>query len=467
MRNNLGIIGIGVMGKNLSYNISNHGYKVSIFNKSKKKLDQVIKSNTNNRIFPFFSIEKFVLSLRIPRCIILMVPSGSTVDEVIDILIPYLSSRDLIVDGGNSHYIDTIKREKYLINKGIYFIGAGISGGESGALKGPSIMPGGSEIAYKYIVEIFEKISAKYNYEPCVTYIGPNGSGHYVKMVHNGIEYSDMQLISEVYFLIKNLLVIENQELSDIFLKWNDGELNSYLIEITGNILKKKDRFGKYILDLILDEASYKGTGQWTAQSALELKIPLSLITESVFVRYLSSLRSQRILASTILKGPKKNFLNNLEKEKFLKEIRKALFLSKLISYSQGFYQLKVASEKYKWNLKYVNIAKIFRSGCIIRASFLNEIVNMYSDDNNLINLLFTPFFKDIANKYQNSLRYIVSLSIKNGISVPVLSSSLSYYDYYRSRNSSANLIQAQRDYFGSHTYQRIDKEGFYHTNWS
>ncbi|VFP83549.1 decarboxylating NADP(+)-dependent phosphogluconate dehydrogenase [Buchnera aphidicola] len=462
----IGIIGMGVMGKNLACNIANTGYKVSVFNRSHNQIMKILFKKPIERLFPYLSIKKFINSLRKPRCVMLMIQSGIPVDELIQTLLPYLCSGDLIIDGGNSFYEDTIKRFNFLQKKSIQFLGVGISGGSEGALKGPSIMPGGTIEAYELVAPIFKNISAKYHKEECVEYIGSDGSGHYVKMVHNGIEYSDMQLIAETYSLLKNLVGIDNIGLSDIFKNWNKGELCSYLIEITGNILCKQDEDGNFIIDYILDSASNKGTGMWTAKSGLDLYTPCSVITESVFARYLSSYKANRMIASTILSGPQISKISDCDKEKFIKDIRKALFLGKIISYAQGFSLMKRASARYSWNLSFSKIAKIFRAGCIIRANLLNDISAAYSENNDLIDLLFAPIFRDIVNSYHFSLRNIVSIAVSNGISVPVFSATLSYYDAYRTVNSSANLIQAQRDYFGSHTYHRIDRSGIFHTDW-
>ncbi|QCI27089.1 decarboxylating NADP(+)-dependent phosphogluconate dehydrogenase [Buchnera aphidicola] len=464
MNNDIGVIGMAVMGRNLALNIANHGYNVSIFNRTVKKTKDVVYNNPKKTIFPFFFIKDFLNSLKKPRCIFLMVQSGSSVDNVISSLIPYLNSGDIIIDGGNSFYKDTIRRYHELLKDNINFIGAGISGGEYGALTGPSIMPGGKKVVYNIIKPILKSISSKFDNEDCVSYIGPDGSGHYVKMVHNGIEYADMQLISETYSILKNILNLNNEEISNIFSFWNKGELKSYLIEITKNILLKKD--GKHdLIDCILDSAVNKGTGKWTCKNALDLEESLTIITNSVFSRYLSSLKSQRTLASKILSGPKINSIIH-NQEDFIEKLRQALYLGKIISYSQGFSQLGSASKKYFWNLKCGNIAKIFRSGCIIQAACLNKIVDIYKYDDIIINLLFSPYFQDISNKYHSSLREIVSYVIKQGISIPAFSSAITYYDGYRTKESSANLIQAQRDYFGAHTYKRYDKEGIYHTNW-
>ncbi|CUR53058.1 6-phosphogluconate dehydrogenase,decarboxylating [Buchnera aphidicola (Tuberolachnus salignus)] len=465
--NNIGIIGMGVMGSNIAFNFSNHNERISVYTRSSEKLKQIVQKDQNNFIISFNSLKDFVFSLKKPRHILLMIPSGSSIDLLIESLLKFLDIGDVIIDGGNSFFKDTQKRNNYLIKKGIYFIGAGISGGEKGALLGPSIMYGGDKKACAILEILFQKISAKYHGQSCSEYIGSDGSGHYVKMVHNGIEYSDMQLISEVYYLLKNLLQFDNQKISNLFKKWNQGELCSYLIEITGNILSKKNKNGNYIIDLIEDIANNKGTGMWTSQNALELCVPLSLITESVFARYLSTLKTQRILASTLFTGPEKKIkFTSKELSIFLNHLQKALYLSKILSYAQGFTQLKFASEKYNWNLQYFKIAKIFRAGCIIRADLLNKIVDAYVENNQIISFLFSPYFQNIVNQYHSSLRYIVSIGVKFGISIPVFSAAISYYDSYRSKISSANLIQAQRDYFGSHTYSRIDKEGSFHTEW-
>lgn len=462
----IGVVGMAVMGRNLALNIESKNYTVSIFNRTSLITEEIIQNHKEKNIFPYFSIYDFVNSLKKPRCIFLMVKSGNATDETIKSMIPYLEHKDILIDAGNTFYKDTIRRHEELSNHyGINFIGMGISGGEFGALNGPSIMPGCTKAVYKIISPILEKISAKFNNEPCVSYIGPNGAGHYVKMIHNGIEYGDMQLIGESYFILKHILHMQNEELSNIFSKWNKGELNSYLIEITKDIFSKKDHSGEYLIDLILDKAEDKGTGRWISQNALELREPLSLITQSVFSRYLSTLKNQRIRASQVLKGP--NLKVSIKDEKmFIEDVRRALYLGKIISYAQGFAQLKKASDKYSWNLNYGNIAKIFRSGCIIRASFLEKITEAYLDNKNVVNLLLAPYFSKISNEYTSSLRRIVIYAIKYGISVPAFSSAISYYDSYRSLNSPANLIQAQRDYFGSHTYQRTDKNGYFHTDW-
>ncbi|MCW5196986.1 decarboxylating NADP(+)-dependent phosphogluconate dehydrogenase [Buchnera aphidicola] len=465
-KNDIGVIGMAVMGRNLTLNIASHGYTVSIFNRTPQKTEYIIKNFDNKTILPFFSISGFVNSLKKPRCILLMVQSGKATDNIILKLLSYLSSGDIIIDGGNSFYKDTIRRYYNLLKYNVNFIGAGISGGEYGALYGPSIMPGGNKSAYNFIKPILKSIAAKIGNESCISYIGPDGSGHYVKMVHNGIEYADMQLIAESYSMLRHILNLSNQDISDIFSQWNQGELNSYLIKITKNILKKKDSNGNDLIDCILDQADTKGTGEWACKEALELHEPLTLITMSVFSRYISVLKLQRILASNILLGPRNHCIIHNQSE-FIEKIRQSLYLGKIISYSQGFSQLSHASQKYHWNLKYSNIAKIFRSGCIIQARFLNKIVEAYKYDNTTMNLLLSPYFQELANKYQNTLRQVVSDSIQYGVAIPVFSSAISYYDSYRTSFSSANLIQAQRDYFGAHTYKRYDQDGVFHTNWS
>ncbi|CAL4319097.1 NADP-dependent phosphogluconate dehydrogenase [Buchnera aphidicola] len=464
-KQNIGVIGMAVMGKNLALNIESHNYTVSIFNRTRKITEEVIQSNIGKKIFPYFSIEDFVNSLIKPRCILLMVKSGQATDATITSLLSYLDKGDVIIDGGNTFYKDTIRRHDILSKKGIDFIGMGVSGGESGALKGPSIMPSGTKEAYARIAPMLKKISAKFNGEPCVSYIGSDGAGHYVKMVHNGIEYGDMQLIAESYQILKTVLNSTNQELASIFHDWNQGELNSYLIDITKNIFLEKDNDGNDLLNMILDQAEDKNTGKWISASALELREPLSLITESVFARYLSSLKVQRSIASNILKGPNLDIIAK-DQKKYIEEVRKALYLGKIISYAQGFSLLKKASKKYSWNLNFGEIAKIFRSGCIIRASFLQKITDAYSKDKDIVNLLLTPYFLKIANLYESSLRKIVISSVEYGIPVPAFSSAIAYYDSYRSELLPANLIQAQRDFFGAHTYKRIDKDGIFHTKW-
>ncbi|QCI26645.1 decarboxylating NADP(+)-dependent phosphogluconate dehydrogenase [Buchnera aphidicola (Thelaxes californica)] len=462
----IGVIGMGVMGYNLSLNMERNNFSVSIFNRSSHKTQSIKIKHPHQDIIPFFTIKDFVKSLDRPRRILLMVKAGKVTDDIIQSLLPFLQPQDIIIDGGNSFYKDTIRREKALSNNNIYFIGAGISGGEDGALNGPCIMPGGTEKAYNFIKPIFQKIAAKLDKDSCVDYIGPDGSGHYVKMVHNGIEYGDMQLIAESYFLLKILLKLKNEDIADIFELWNKGELKSYLIEITAKIIRKKDNKGKYLIDSILDVAENKGTGRWVVEASLDLGEPLTLIAASVFARYLSSMKAQRIQANQVLKGPICHPVI-LKKNIFIEQVRRSLYLGKVISYAQGFSQLQQASDKYNWNLNLSSIANIFRSGCIIRANFLQKIHDAYYKDKHLLNLILSPYFLEIANTYHDDLRKIVILSIQKGISIPTFLASITYYDGYRTNISNANLIQAQRDFFGSHTYQRIDKKGIFHTEWT
>ncbi|WP_306009036.1 NADP-dependent phosphogluconate dehydrogenase [Bacillus sp. MMSF_3328] len=462
----IGVIGLAVMGKNLAWNIESRGYAVSVYNRSSEKTEEMLKESEGKNITGTYSIEEFVDSLEKPRKIMLMVKAGGPTDATIEQLKPHLEKGDILIDGGNTFFADTQRRNKELSELGIHFIGTGVSGGEEGALKGPSIMPGGQKEAYDLVAPIFKDISAKVNGEPCTTYIGPDGAGHYVKMVHNGIEYGDMQLISESYFLLKNVLGLSAEELHTVFADWNKGELDSYLIEITADIFTKKDEeTGKPLVDVILDTAGQKGTGKWTSQSALDLGVPLPIITESVFARFLSAMKEERVHASRLLKGPEaKSFQGN--REAFIESVRKALYMSKICSYAQGFAQMRAASDEYSWELKYGDIAMIFRGGCIIRAQFLQKIKEAYDREPGLKNLLLDPYFKEIAESYQAALREIISSAVQNGIPVPCFSAALSYYDSYRTETLPANLLQAQRDYFGAHTYQRTDKEGTFHTNW-
>lgn len=463
----IGVIGLAVMGKNLALNIESRGYSVSVFNRSYDKTEEFLKNEAEGKNFVGLqTIEEFVQSLETPRKILLMVKAGSATDATIESLKPHLEKGDILIDGGNTFFQDTIRRNKELESTGIHFIGTGVSGGEEGALKGPSIMPGGQKEAYKLVEPIFKAISAKVNEDPCVTYIGPNGAGHYVKMVHNGIEYGDMQLICEAYFILKNVLGLSAAELHDVFSEWNKGELDSYLIEITADIFTKvDDETGKPLVDVILDTAGQKGTGKWTSQNALDLGIPLPIITESVFARFISAMKEERVKASKLLKGPEVAAFNG-NKEELIEAVREALYLSKIVSYAQGFAQMRAASEEYDWNLSYGDIAMIFRGGCIIRAQFLQKIKDAYDRDPQLANLLLDPYFNEIATNYQSALRKVISLAVQNGIPVPAFSSAIAYFDSYRSETLPANLLQAQRDYFGAHTYQRVDKEGVFHTNW-
>ncbi|MEH7887276.1 NADP-dependent phosphogluconate dehydrogenase [Bacillus sp. JJ1609] len=462
----IGVIGLAVMGKNLAMNIESRGYSVSVYNRSREKTEEMLAETKGKNLVGTYTIEEFVQSLEKPRKILLMVKAGAATDATIEQLKPYLEKGDIIIDGGNTYFADTQRRNKELSELGLHFIGTGVSGGEEGALHGPSIMPGGQKEAYDLVAPIFQDISAKVNGEACTTYIGPDGAGHYVKMVHNGIEYGDMQLISESYFMLKHILGLNAEELHQVFSDWNKGELDSYLIEITADIFTKKDEeSGKPLVDVILDTAGQKGTGKWTSQSALDLGVPLPIITESVFARFISSMKQERVEASKVLTGPEaKPFEGN--REAFIESIRKALYLSKICSYAQGFAQMRAASVEYNWDLSYGEIAMIFRGGCIIRAQFLQKIKEAYDRDPGLKNLLLDPYFKEIAQSYQQSLREIISAAVLNGIPVPSFSAALSYFDSYRTETLPANLIQAQRDYFGAHTYQRIDKEGIFHTEW-
>jgi 6-phosphogluconate dehydrogenase len=462
----IGVIGLAVMGKNLALNIESRGYSVAVYNRSREKTDEFLKEAEGKNIVGTYSIEEFVNALEKPRKILLMVKAGAPTDATIEQLKPYLEKGDILIDGGNTYFKDTQRRNKELAELGIHFIGTGVSGGEEGALKGPSIMPGGQKEAHELVRPIFEAIAAKVDGEPCTTYIGPDGAGHYVKMVHNGIEYGDMQLIAEAYFLLKHVLGLSAQELHEVFAEWNKGELNSYLIEITADIFTKVDEeTGKPLVDVILDKAGQKGTGKWTSQSALDLGVPLPLITESVFARFISAMKDERVKASKILSGPAVKPFEG-DREHFIEAVRRALYMSKICSYAQGFAQMKAASDEYNWNLQYGNIAMIFRGGCIIRAQFLQKIKEAYDRDPELPNLLLDPYFKEIVENYQQALREIISVAVMRGIPVPAFSSALAYYDSYRMETLPANLIQAQRDYFGAHTYERVDKEGIFHTEW-
>ncbi|MFS0863795.1 NADP-dependent phosphogluconate dehydrogenase [Fredinandcohnia sp. 179-A 10B2 NHS] len=463
----IGVIGLAVMGKNLALNIESRGYSVSVFNRSYDKTEEFLQNEAKNKNFVGSkTIEEFVNSLEKPRKILLMVKAGPATDATIDSLKPYLEDGDILIDGGNTFFQDTIRRNKELESTGIHFIGTGVSGGEEGALKGPSIMPGGQKEAYELVEPILKAISAKVEGDPCCTYIGPNGAGHYVKMVHNGIEYGDMQLISEAYFILKNVLDLNAQELHEVFAEWNKGELDSYLIEITADIFTKVDEeTGKPLVDVILDTAGQKGTGKWTSQNALDLGVPLPIITESVFARFISAMKDERVKASKLLSGPTVEGYNG-DRQELIEAVRKALYLSKIISYAQGFAQMRAASEEYDWNLNYGEIAMIFRGGCIIRAQFLQKIKDAYDHEPQLANLLLDPYFKEIAEDYQASLRKVITVAVEKGIPVPSFSSAIAYFDSYRTETLPANLLQAQRDYFGAHTYQRVDKEGVFHTNW-
>ena len=464
----IGVVGMAVMGKNLALNIESRGYSVAIYNRTGSKTEKVVADHPDKNLVPSYTIEDFVNSLETPRRIILMVKAGAPTDATIKSLLPHLDKGDVLIDGGNTFFQETMRRNEELDNSGINFIGMGVSGGEKGALEGPSLMPGGQKEAYDLVEPILKKIAAKAeDGEACVTYVGPNGAGHYVKMVHNGIEYGDMELIAESYNLMRNLLGLSNDEISDVFNEWKDGELKSYLIDITADILTRKDDLGtgKPIVDVILDRAGNKGTGKWSSQSALELGVPQSLITESVYARYISAMKDERVAASQVLPNPEFD-LGDVNKKELVEKIRRALYFSKIMSYAQGFEQLRVASENYDWNLNYGDMAKIWREGCIIRAQFLQKITDAYEKNPELKNLMLDDYFKKIVEEYQNDVRDIAALAIKAGVACPGFSSAITYYDQYRSAHLPANIIQAQRDYFGAHSYERTDREGIYHYEW-
>jgi 6-phosphogluconate dehydrogenase len=466
MFNTIGVIGLGVMGSNIALNMASKGEKVAVYNYTRDLTDQLVAELDGQSIHPYFEIQDFVQSLETPRKIFLMVTAGKPIDSVITSLLPHLESGDIIMDGGNSHYEDTERRYDELKSKGFSYVGIGVSGGEVGALKGPSIMPGGDKEAYEKVALILTKIAAKVNDAPCCTYIGPKGAGHFVKMVHNGIEYADMQLIAEAYTFLREKLHLEVNEIADIFETWNQGELKSYLIEITAEILRKKDEVtGLPLIDVILDKAGQKGTGKWTSMQAIDNGIPASIITESLFARYISALKEERVHAENILTGPE-NVRQKLDKNEWIDYIRQALYMGKVCAYAQGFTQYKMSSELNGWDLPLKDIALIFRGGCIIRAEFLNVISEAYQEQPNLANLLISPYFAEKVAKYQVGLRKVVCEGINSGISFPCLGSSLTYYDSYRTGISNANLLQAQRDYFGAHTYERRDLAGVFHTNW-
>ena len=465
----IGVVGMAVMGRNLALNIESRGYSVSIFNRSSSKTDEVIALHPDKKLVPTYTVEEFVDSLEKPRRILLMVKAGEATDKTIQSLLPHLDKGDILIDGGNTFFKDTIRRNEMLANSGINFIGTGVSGGEEGALKGPAIMPGGQKDAYDLVAPILEEIAAKADDgAPCVTYVGPNGAGHYVKMVHNGIEYGDMQLIAESYDILRRVGGLTVEETAEVFKSWNTGELDSYLIEITADILTKKDpETGKPMVEVIMDTAGNKGTGKWTSQSALDLGVPLPLITESVFARYISTLKEERQIASKELSPIKVPELSNTEKQALVESVRKGLYFSKIMSYAQGFAQMRVASEEFDWNLNYGEIAKIFRAGCIIRAQFLQKITDAFERDPELKNLLLDKYFLYVTESYQAAVREVVVTAVQAGIPVPTFSSALAYYDSYRSEVLPANLIQAQRDYFGAHTYNRVDKPGVFHFEWA
>ncbi|MBI5731003.1 MAG: decarboxylating NADP(+)-dependent phosphogluconate dehydrogenase [Ignavibacteriales bacterium] len=465
----IGLIGLAVMGENLVLNMESNGFTVAVYNRTVDKVNNFITGRGKGKnLIGTSSIEELVASLKSPRKIMLMVKAGKPVDDLIELLIPHLDKGDIIIDGGNSHFPDSIRRTKYLEGKGFLFIGTGVSGGEEGALKGPSIMPGGSPQAWAYVKPIFQSIAAKVeDGSPCCDWVGENGAGHFVKMVHNGIEYGDMQLITESYLIMRDLLEMTADEMHEVFKEWNKGELNSYLIEITRDILAFKDEDGKPLVDKILDTAGQKGTGKWTAITSLDLGVPLTLIGEAVYARCLSAMKDERVEASKILSGPKPKFEG--DKKSFIEDIRKALFASKLVSYAQGYVLMKAAAEEYKWNLNYGGIALMWRGGCIIRSVFLSRIKEAFDKNPALSNLLLDPFFKDKVESSQEAWRRVVAASVLNGIWIPAMTTALNYFDGFRTEKLPANLLQAQRDFFGAHTYERVDKPRgeFFHTNWT
>ena len=465
----IGLVGLAVMGENLILNMESKGFTVACFNRTVSKVDDFVNGRAKGKkIIGCRSIGELTATLKKPRKVMLMVKAGQAVDDFIEQLLPSLENGDIIIDGGNSHFPDTIRRTKYVESKGKLYIGTGVSGGEEGALRGPSIMPGGSPAAWASVKPIFQAICAKTdNGEPCCEWVGENGAGHFVKMVHNGIEYGDMQLICETYHLMREGLGLSNPEMHKVLAEWNKGELNSYLIEITRDILAYKDEQGNEVIDLILDTAGQKGTGKWTVVAALDSGQPLTLIGEAVFGRCLSALKDERVKASQVLKGPKAQFKG--DKARFIDDLRKALYASKIISYAQGYQLMRAAAKEYGWNLNYGGIALMWRGGCIIRSVFLGEIKKAFDKNPNLENLLLDPFFKRAMAKAQASWRRVVTTAVKLGIPIPAISAAMAFYDGYRHDRLPANLLQAQRDYFGAHTYERVDKPRgqFFHTNWT
>ena len=465
----LGLIGLAVMGENLALNMESKGFSVAVYNRTLDRVQAFVAGRARDKnIIPAYSLEELVTSLKSPRKVMLMVKAGQPVDDVLGRLLPLLEPGDIIIDGGNSHFADTRRRLTVVEEKGLLYVGTGVSGGEEGALHGPSLMPGGSPAAWPQIRPIFQAIAAKVdNGTPCADWVGPDGSGHFVKMVHNGIEYGDLQLICEAYHLMKDLLGLDNATMAQVFQEWNAGELNSYLIEITGEILAYKDEDGAPLVDKILDTAGQKGTGKWTVAAALDDGVPLTLIAEAVMARSLSALKEEREAAAKVLTGPQPQF--NGDRQAFVEDIRRALYAAKIVSYAQGYALMRAASETYGWNLNYGGIALLWRGGCIIRSAFLEEIKKAFDRDPELTNLLVDPFFKSQLDRCQASWRRVCAAAISNGIPVPAFTSALSYYDGYRSARLPANLLQAQRDYFGAHTYERIDRPRgeFFHTNWT
>ena len=465
----IGLIGLAVMGQNLVLNMNDHGFRVAVFNRTVSKVDDFINNEAKGtQVAGAHSIEEFVAMLKKPRRVMLMVKAGDTVDQMIEQILPHLEAGDIIIDGGNSHYPDTNRRTKDLAEKGILFVGTGVSGGEEGARHGPSIMPGGNPAAWPHVKEIFQAIAAKVeDGTPCCDWVGENGAGHYVKMVHNGIEYGDMQLICEAYQLLRDGLGLDADELRDVFADWNKGELDSYLIEITSEIFGKRDDDGVPMVDKILDTAGQKGTGKWTGISALDLGMPLTLIGEAVFARCISALKDERVAASKVLTGPR--HAPEQDRKTFIEDVRRALYCSKMISYAQGYMLLREAAKDEGWNLNFGGIALMWRGGCIIRSRFLGEIKVAYDKNPKLTNLLMDDFFSNVLVNYQESWRRAIIQAIQFGVPTPAFSTALSFYDGYRTARLPANLLQAQRDFFGAHTYERVDKPRgqFFHTNWT
>lgn len=465
----IGLIGLAVMGQNLVLNMNDHGYTVAVYNRTTSKVDAFLANEAQGtKVIGTHSLEELVASLKRPRKVMLMVKAGKPVDATIEQLIPLLEPGDIIIDGGNSYYPDSIRRTAYLEEKGLRFIGTGVSGGEEGARFGPSIMPGGSPEAWPFVKDILQSIAAKVeDGTPCCDWVGENGAGHFVKMVHNGIEYGDMQLISEAYDVMKRLLGLSNQDMSAIFGQWNEGNLDSYLIEITRDILAYTDEEGTETIDVILDTAGQKGTGKWTSSDALDQGIPLTLISEAVFARFLSALKAERVIASTVLSGPTPAF--DGDAEAFINDLRDALYAAKIISYTQGYMLMRAAAAAYDWNLNYGGVALMWREGCIIRSVFLGNIKEAFDKNPDLVNLLLDDYFKEQVESAQAAWRRVVAAAVTHGIPVPALSSALAFFDGYRTERLPANMIQALRDYFGAHTYERIDRDRgvFFHTNWT
>ena len=464
----IGLIGLAVMGENLVLNMERNGFTVAVYNRTVEKVDKFVNGRGKDKKFiGTRSIEELCKSLKRPRKVMMLVKAGKAVDDFIEQVIPYLEPGDIIIDGGNTHFPDTIRRTAYVESKGLLYIGTGVSGGEEGALNGPSIMPGGSKAAWEFVKPVFQAICARAGGEPCCDWVGENGAGHFVKMVHNGIEYGDMQLICEVYQIMKDLLGMSAQEMHEVFKEWNEGELGSYLIEITRDILAYKNEAGEVVVDKILDTAGQKGTGKWTGVAALDLGVPLTLIAESVLARCLSAQKDERVIASKQLTGPKPTFTG--DKASFINDLKNALYASKIVSYAQGYLLMREAAKEYNWNLNNGGIALMWRGGCIIRSVFLGEIKKAFDNNPNLTNLLLDPFFKEKVMSAQESWRRVVTAAIANGIPAPSMCAGLTYFDGYRTERLPANLLQAQRDYFGAHTYERLDRPRgeYFHTNWT